>query len=173
MSISKKFEAGSLFPVFTWPAVDGGKVTPAQGEDWRMLVIYRGAHCPLCTKYLHDLSRLVTQFDQLGIRLWALSSDPLNRAVAQVGREKWGMPILTDLQEEQMRDLGLYVSTPRSPQETDRNFAEPGLFVINPGSKVQIVDVSNAPFARPDPRSLLAGLKFVIENDYPIRGTAA
>ena len=31
-----------------------------------------------------------------------------------------------------MQALGLYVSTPRSPQETDRPFAEPGLFLINP-----------------------------------------
>ncbi len=173
MSVSQKFEAGGLFPLFTWPVVDGDRVTPAAGKDWRLLVIYRGAHCPLCAKYLHDLSRLVPQFDKLGIRLWALSTDPLDRAAVQVGREKWEVPVLAELQEEQMRELGLYISSPRSPQETDRNFAEPGLFVINPESKVQIVDVSNAPFARPEPRSLLAGVKFVIENDYPIRGTAS
>lgn len=119
------------------------------------------------------MSRLVPQFSELDIRLWALSTDPFDRAAAQAEREKWDVPILTDLQEEQTRDLGLYVSSPRSPQEADRSFAEPGLFVINPESKVQIVDVSNAPFARPDPRSLLAGVKFVIENDYPIRGTVA
>jgi peroxiredoxin len=173
MSVAQKFEAGGLFPLFTWPAVDGGMVTPAAGRDWRVLVIYRGAHCPLCTKYLHGLSRLAPQFEELGIRLWALSVDPLDRAAEQAKQEKWGVPILADLQEEQMRDLGLYISSPRSPEESDRNFAEPAVFVINPGSKVQIVDVSNAPFARPDPKTLLAGVRFVIENDYPIRGTSS
>ena len=32
---------------------------------------------------------------------------------------------------EQMQQLGVYISHPRSPQETDHPFAEPGLFVIN------------------------------------------
>jgi hypothetical protein len=71
-----------------------------------------------------------------------------------------------------MRRLGLYVSHPRSPQETDRPFAEPGLFVVNPQGEAQIVDISNAPFARPDLRAILAGLKFIQEKGYPIRGTA-
>ncbi len=70
-----------------------------------------------------------------------------------------------------MRRLGLYVSEPRSPQETDRPFPEPGLFVINPDHQLQIIDVSNAPFARPDLASLLDGLKFIQDKDYPIRGT--
>ncbi len=71
-----------------------------------------------------------------------------------------------------MRELGLYLSDPRSPQETDRAFAEPRLFVINPKGQVQMIDISNAPFARPDLKSLLKGLKFVMSKDYPIRGRA-
>lgn len=68
--------------------------------------------------------------------------------------------------------LGLYISAPRSPNETDRLFPEPGLFVVNPEGKAHIIDVSNAPFARPDLRGVLNGLKFIRERDYPIRGTA-
>ena len=61
---------------------------------------------------------------------------------------------------------------PRSPEETDRPFAEPAVFVINPQGEVQIVDISNAPFARPDLKSLLEGSKLVIGKGYPIRGRA-
>ena len=73
----------------------------------------------------------------------------------------------------QMQELGLYISEPRSPQETDRPFAEPGLFVINDQGTLQITDISNAPFARPSLASLEMGLKFIRnpENNYPIRGT--
>lgn len=46
------------------------------------------------------------------------------------------------------------------------------MFVLNPAGELQIIDVSNAPFSRPDLKMLLSGLKFVIANDYPIRGTA-
>lgn len=73
---------------------------------------------------------------------------------------------------DEMRQLGLYVSDPRSPQETDRPFAEPALFVITPDGDTQIIDIPNAPFTRPDLKSLLKGLQFVISKDYPIRGRA-
>jgi hypothetical protein len=71
-----------------------------------------------------------------------------------------------------MHRLGIYISEPRSPEETDRPFAEPGLFVVNPEGTLQVVDISNAPFARPDLASLLKGLQFVQAKHYPVRGTA-
>lgn len=172
MSVLNKFQAGGLFPSFTWPSIEGTAVTPGTGVDWRLLVIYRGAHCPLCVKYLHTLNKLQDQFAKLGIRFWSLSADPIERAKERAEREGWTIPILAELQEEQMRTLGLYISAPRSATETDRNFAEPATFVINPEGKVQIVDVSNAPFARPDPEALLGGLSYVVQNGYPIRGMA-
>ena len=76
-----------------------------------------------------------------------------------------------DLSIAQMQSLGLYISDPRSPKETDRPFAEPGLFVINADGMIQMVDVSNAPFLRPDLQSVLNGITFIRKNDYPIRGT--
>jgi hypothetical protein len=38
---------------------------------------------------------------------------------------------------------------------------------------VQIVDISNAPFARPDLDGILRGIKRIQELNYPIRGTLA
>jgi len=64
-------------------------------------------------------------------------------------------------------------SEPRSDTETDRPFPEPGLFVVNPKGKVQIVDISNAPWARPDLARVANGLKYLQDNNYPIRGTLA
>ncbi len=58
----------------------------------------------------------------------------------------------------------------RSPQETDRPFAAPATFAINPDCKVQVIDISNASFSRPDLASLLSGLKFIQEKQYPVRG---
>jgi len=164
--------AGSRFPDLTWPRTDGGVLTPAAMTGWRLLVVYRGAHCPLCRNYLKTLERLQADFAEIGITVTAVSADPRERAVKEATEEGWTFPVGHDLSPEQMRALGLYVSSPRSPEETDRNFAEPGLFVINPQGAIQIVDVSNAPFARPDLEGLLNGLKFVLAKDYPIRGMA-
>ena len=72
---------------------------------------------------------------------------------------------------EQMRSLGLYISNPRSPEETDQPFPEPGLFILRPDRKIQIIDISNAPFARPDLAGILRGLEFARSKSYPIRGT--
>ena len=78
-----------------------------------------------------------------------------------------------DLSIERMEMLGLYISAPRSAAETDRPFSEPGLFVINSDNRVQLIDISNGPFARPELAALVNGLAFIKnpENNYPIRGT--
>lgn len=170
--MTTRFKAGAPFPSFSWPSVAGDSVTPANGEGWRLLIIYRGKHCPLCKQYLSDLDAMRGDFDEAGITVWALSSDPVERARGQAGEEEWHVPILAELGEDEMRALGLYISSPRSADETDRNFAEPGAFVLNPKGEVQIVDVSNAPFARPDLKGLLDGIRFVKAKDYPVRGIA-
>ena len=103
----------------------------------------------------------------------AVSADPKEKAETEAADEKWRFPVGFDLSVDQMRTLGLYISEPRSPQETDRPFPEPALFISNPEGKLQIVDISNAPFARPELNAVLSGLKFVQEKHYPIRGTLA
>lgn len=163
---------GMAFPAMDWPQTDGGRLNPAAMTGWRMLVVYRGAHCPLCKTYLKTLEELKPAFAEAGIAVAALSADPADRAVAEASEQGWTFPVGYDLTPDQMRGLGLYVSAPRSSQETDRPFAEPGVFVINPDGAVQIVDISNAPFARPDLAALLRGISFVQAKGYPIRGTA-
>jgi len=64
------------------------------------------------------------------------------------------------------------ISNPRSADETARPFSEPALFLVNPDGILQIIDISNAPFSRPDLPTLLDGLEFLFVNKYPIRGTA-
>ncbi len=72
-----------------------------------------------------------------------------------------------------VRELGLYISHPRSPEETDRPFPEPGVFIVNDKGKAQVIDLSNAPFARPELEMVLHGLEYIRdpEENYPIRGT--
>jgi peroxiredoxin len=170
--ISTKLKAGAAFPDVSWPAVGGGRIDLSKGECWRLLVVYRGRHCPLCKGYLKTLNELAGAFDAAPIAITVLSADSREKAQADVEQFGWTFPVGYGLTATQMRELGLYISSPRSAAETDHLFSEPGLFVINPQGLTQIVDISNAPFARPDLKALLAGLQFVIANAYPIRGTA-
>ncbi len=173
---NKKFVAGDEFPAITLPSVGGGELTigqPSNGHDWQMVVVYRGKHCPMCTQYLTQLDRIKQDFFDIGIDVVAVSADGEKKASAHVSKMNLSFPVAHDLSIAQMQTLGLYISHPRSPDETDRPFAEPGIYVINDKGQVQVTDISNAPFARPDLETLVGGLGFIRnpENNYPIRGT--
>jgi peroxiredoxin len=173
MSQAKKIAAGAKFPAVVVPRLGGGEIAPAGMPGWRLVVIYRGRHCPLCKPYLDTLDRLIEEFAAAGVAVVAISADPEEKAAADKAEFGWHFPVGYGLTVAQAHELGLYVSEPRSAQETDRPFSEPGLFLISPQGQVQIVDVSNAPFARPDLAAIARGAKRIQEMNYPIRGTLA
>ncbi len=173
METATKLAAGATLPPMSVAAVAGGYIRLGGGGRWQLIVIYRGKHCPLCRKYLKGLDGLLDAFRAEDTEVVALSGDTLEKAASETSEEGWRFPVGYGLSVEQMRALGLYVSEPRSPQETDRPFPEPGLFLVNPDGRVHVVDISNAPFARPDLQSILNGVKFIRERNYPIRGTAS
>lgn len=171
--MSSKLDAGAAMPELSLSKVGGGDVRIGGKRDgWQLVVVYRGLHCPICKRYLTKLEGLKPGFEENQAEVVAVSGDPREKAEAEVEELGLSFDVAYDLSPEQMRTLGLYVSNPRSPEETDRQFPEPGLFLVNPQGQAQVIDVSNAPFSRPDLENLLNGLKTVRERNYPIRGTA-
>ena len=173
--MTPKLHAGADFPALPVHGDDAvvDISAPAGDADWRMVVVYRGRHCPLCTKFLNNLAGFTDRLAAIGIDLVAVSGDSKEQLEEHRSRLDVNFPLYHGLTQAQMLELGLYVSIPRSEQETDHNFAEPGLFVINADGQVQVVDQSNNPFARPDLEVLVSGLEWIRkpENNYPIRGT--
>ena len=166
--------AGEPFPQTDLARVGGGAITlgvPRDGHDWQLVVIYRGLHCPICKKYLAQLDGMKHDFAAEGVDIVVASGDPLAKAEEMSRHHAPSLSMAFGMSVAQMRALGLYISDPRSPRETDRPFPEPGLFVINPAGLLQMIDISNAPFLRPDIDRVLSGISFVRENEYPIRGT--
>ena len=171
--MTDNLKSGQRLPEINVPLLGGGELrigVPLDNHEWQMVVVYRGKHCPICKTYLAELERTATDFAKAGVGVVAISGDPEDRARSFTDEIGVTFPVGYDLTVDQMLMLGLYVSEPRSEKETDRPFAEPGLFVVNADRLLQVVDISNAPFARPDLAGLVKGLKFVRENDYPIRG---
>jgi peroxiredoxin len=162
---------GSKFPAISVARLGGGEFVPAAMSGWRLVIVYRGRHCPLCKPYLSTLDQLIDEFSAVGVAVAAMSSDPEEKAAADQAEFGWRFPLGYGLTIDQARELGLYISEPRSAQETDRPFAEPGLFLINPNGQFQIIDISNAPFSRPDLAAIAKGVKRIQERNYPIRGT--
>jgi peroxiredoxin len=169
-----KLSSGSRLPAITLPLVAGGKVTlgqPQKKGNWQVVFVYRGLHCPVCKTSLTKLETLKDKFPATGAEMVAVSGDPESKAKAMVEAAGVTFPVGYGLSIEHMKDLGLYISHPRSREETDKPFPEPGMFAVNPDGKVQLIDISNTPFNRSDPVELLETLKWIQENDYPIRGT--
>ncbi|MEM9462834.1 MAG: redoxin domain-containing protein [Myxococcota bacterium] len=165
---------GSEFPPLPAANLDGTTTDiskPAQGADWTMVVVYRGQHCPLCTRYLNRLTSFVPRLREIGIHVVAVSGDSKQQLEGHLERLDINFPIHYGLTTEQMQALGVHISAPRSEKETDHPFAEPGLFVINEKGTVQVIDTSNNPFVRPDLEALVSGLSWIRSHDYPIRGT--
>lgn len=173
---TQKLFPSSVFPKFTLKDLAGNNHTlgePQNGADWQLVLIYRGQHCPLCTRYLNELESFKEELAKIGVDIIAASGDSQEQLTSHMPRLTISFPITYGLSLEQMKELGLFISNPRSEQETDHPFAEPGLFVVNQDGKIQVIDISNNPFVRPDLTNLVNGLSWIRNpnNNYPIRGT--
>ena len=173
---TQKIEAGSEFPDILVKDLDGNEVNiskPRGDNDWQLLIVYRGKHCPMCTRYLNQFEQCIQPLSEIGVGVAVVSADSQAQLTQHLEKLDVSFPLYYGLTVQQMQRLGLYISIPRSEKETDHPFAEPGLFVINAKRQVQVVDISNNPFARPEPGALASGLAWIRnpENNYPIRGT--
>ncbi|TQF73054.1 redoxin domain-containing protein [Pseudoalteromonas luteoviolacea] len=172
---TNKLHPGVTFPKVALSLMNGeqrilGK--PQNGLDWQLVSFYRGQHCPLCTKYLNLLQTYKNKLVEIGVDIIAVSGDSKTQLESHLEKVQVDYPIAYGLTVEQMKTFGLYISDPRSEQETDHPFAEPGLFVVNSDGDIQVVDISNNPFVRPELEPLINGLRWIRnpDNNYPIRG---
>ncbi|ALI56246.1 redoxin domain-containing protein [Celeribacter marinus] len=165
--------AGDHLDAITLPKVGGGTVTlGGMRDNWSLLVVYRGKHCGRCKKYLKILNEMRDKWYDAGFDIAVVSADPLDKAQADRDAFDWQFDLGYDLSEAHMAALGVYVSEPLTAAETDRRFAEPGVFVVRPDGSLLLISISNGPSARPELEELLDGMIFTIENERPPRGTA-
>ncbi len=165
---------GQKVPELDLPlTIDARFVLSDQDPDkFTMLVFYRGKHCPICKKYLTELGSKLSKFTDKGINVFAVSMDSAERAA--VSDEEWDtgdLPLAHSLSEQKAREYGLYISEKRPESEEPEKFSEPGLFLVKPDGTLYFTVVQNAPFTRPDLDELLEGIEFVLDKDYPTRGT--
>lgn len=146
-------------------------------ENFTMVVVYRGLHCPICHSYLRELDRNIEAFKSHGVNVAVVSTDPKDRA--EKAQTDWGLENFSigyGLSIEKAREWGLYISTSRGKTSADvvepDLFAEPGLFLIRPDGTLYGANYITMPFARPHFKDILGALDFIIPNDYPARGEA-
>ena len=87
--------AGAPMPVITVEKVGGGQLVTGSADGWQVVFIYRGAHCPLCRKYLGELNTCLDDFAALGVQIVTISADTREKAEAQVQQEGWQFAVVT------------------------------------------------------------------------------
>ncbi len=167
-------------PRLSVPTVAHGQVDllADASANFALVVFYRGLHCPICTKYLIELERLVPEFAKRGVSVLALSSDDQPRAKAMADKISASqLKVGYGLSIEAARAWGLYVSTGKGKTsagvEEPALFSEPGVFLVRPDGTLYYGSVQTMPFARPSFTDLLGALDFAIANNYPARGEHA
>lgn len=145
-------------------------INEAAPENFSLLIFYRGLHCPICKTYLQAFDRSFEDFTRLGVEFSALSMDSRERA--ERAKKQWeieNLPIGYGLGEDTVRQWGLYISESISVDEP-RRFSEPGLFLVRPDTTIHYVAINSMPFGRPEPKSVLEAVSYILEKDYPARG---
>lgn len=140
------------------------------GENFDLIVFYRGLHCPICVKSLLELKRLASEYAERGVRIIAISSDGEDRArkmAEKVGGN--GIEFGFDLGLDMARRWGLYVSAGRGTEEPTL-FSEPGVFLVRPDGTLYYGSVQTMPFARPPFSELLGAVNYALDKNYPARG---
>jgi peroxiredoxin len=163
-------------PALRVPTLRHGDFELLGGADaLTMLVFYRGHHCPICMTQLKELQGLVPEFQELGVRVLAISSDTEERAAQTEAKLGAGaLPLGHGLPLSTARAWGLFISQGRGKTsigiEEPALFSEPGLFVVRGDLTLYYASVQTMPFARPSMQDMLKALNFAIKNDYPARG---
>ncbi len=171
--MTTKLMPGAPVPALTVPTVGGGQwdLAAQTPQNFTMIVVYRGLHCPVCRAYLGKLDAIAKDYAEAGFSVIALSMD--DEARAAKAKEEWGLSSLTigyGLTEATAAAWGLWLSAALREGETPV-FAEPGVFWVRPNGELYLVDIANMPWARPDLAFLLSKMPVVVGKAYPARGT--
>ena len=169
--MENKLSAGSQIPDIDISLINGDSARLSkETSNWTLLIVYRGLHCIICKDYATKVENKLSKLQDINTQLILISADPKEKAKIFAEELNLKSKIGYGLTIDQMRKLGLYLSEPR-PNEGDYIFPEPGLFFINPKGKIHIIEISNAPFVRPDIDLIIQGINHIQKNNYPIRGT--
>ncbi|OBX26577.1 alkyl hydroperoxide reductase [Gelidibacter algens] len=146
-------------------------LTDQHPENFILLVVYRGKHCPICKKYLQTIQKHLSEFIEKGVNVIAISSD--SEKLAKATYDEWDvadLPIGYNFPIADAREWGLYIS--KGIKEEPKEFIEPALFIIRPDQTLYASSIQTMPFARPEIEALLKSIDFILEEEYPARGEA-
>lgn len=127
-------QVGSAAPDFTLPTTEGGSVglknLIAKGPA--LVLFTRGSSCAFCVKQMQLLQKNIPQFNALGIRIAAVSPEPMGNL--QFAQQRFGLtyPLLNDVNSQVARSFGLNAAN---------GDVTPALFTIDASGKIAAVQL--------------------------------
>ena len=117
-------KVGAKMPAFTLSDSLGKMVSSRdllkQGNT--VLVFYRGAWCPFCNKYLHQLQQNLPQIRQNGGNLVAISVEPPDRSMTIAKKNELQFTVLSDPNLNVARKFGIVYQLPDATNEKYKGF---------------------------------------------------
>ena len=168
----KNLLPGSEVPELIIHTVNGMKwdLRDQQPKNFTLLVFYRGLHCPICKAYLEELNVSIEGFRKLGVNVICISAN--KESLAERTIVEWEIDRLTigyGMSTDAARKWDLYISEGKDKKEP-AVFFEPGLFLVRPDNILYAASMQSVPFARPRLDDVMKSIKYILRNDYPIRG---
>lgn len=145
---------GTAFPEFSVPALGGGTLDiPGDlAGSYGVVLIFRGAWCPLCNEQIAAYAEMFDRFKQEDIKLLAFSADGEPETAALAAKHKVEFPLGHSADVDKIVDtLGAFDTT----REDRGRFLEGTGFILTPESKILCSVYSSLAIGRLTPQDVL------------------
>jgi len=167
--------AGSKAPSFELNDHKGKAVSSAELLNRGRLVIcfFRGRWCPFCVGQLEAMDLIVSQIEQAGASLVAISPQTVQQSFFMVDQHKLRFPLLSDVGNQIARQFGLvyrvpdeqqaifqraFVNLPFANGDTSWELPIPATFILDRDGTILYTSADEDYAQRPEPADMLQQL---------------
>ncbi|KAJ3012191.1 UNVERIFIED_CONTAM: hypothetical protein HDU68_001339 [Siphonaria sp. JEL0065] len=141
---------GQQFPLITLPVVGHSEPQPLfsanEATRTKLIVIYRGSFCPYCQKQINHLKQTLAKLNDADIDIVIASADLAPAAEKFAQDFEIPFPVAHSLELDQMKELGVYVSSPTDYIDQEHVFSEPAWFLVEADGRIKYLEYASAPF---------------------------
>lgn len=166
---------GSTAPSFELKDHNGETVSSAESLTKGLLVIcfFRGRWCPFCVGQLEAMNLIVSQIEQAGASLVAVSPQTIQQSFFMVDQHKLRFPLLSDVGNQIARRFGLvyrvpddqqaifqraFVNVPFANGDTSWELPIPATFIVDRDGTILYASADEDYAQRPEPADILQQL---------------
>ena len=156
-SQGKKLDSGDMFPSIEFKLTDGNSISlpDTAGDEWVVLLIYRGGWWAFCHQQLADFQARISEFEKRKIKVIGASVDSLEDAKKIVEQHKISFPISYGLNAEH------FASVTGAYYDEKKGFIHATGFVIKPNNRIGVAIYSTGAIGRLTATDLLVMLDFM------------